>query len=106
MEPGVAAALQENPGSDDLRIAAALSARGRLKDTDLARAALDIAREAEMEIGSVECLIDDRDGTRRFFDINALSNFVAKPMEVLGFDPHDDLVDWLMQLISERKAAA
>ncbi|MBY4596660.1 type II secretion system ATPase GspE [bacterium BD-1] len=38
MEPGVAAALQENPGSDDLRIAAALSARGRLKDTDLARA--------------------------------------------------------------------
>ncbi|HBD19384.1 MAG TPA: type II secretion system protein GspE [Arenimonas sp.] len=32
------AALQENPGSDDLRIAAALSARGRLKDTDLARA--------------------------------------------------------------------
>jgi len=34
----VVAALQENPGSDDLRIAAALSARGRLKDTDLARA--------------------------------------------------------------------
>ncbi|KFN47699.1 general secretion pathway protein E [Arenimonas malthae CC-JY-1] len=34
----MAAALQENPGSDDLRIAAALSARGRLKDTDLARA--------------------------------------------------------------------
>ena len=34
----MAAALQENPGSDDLRIAAALSARGRLQDTDLARA--------------------------------------------------------------------
>ena len=43
---------------------------------------------------------------RRFFDINALSNFVTKPMEVLGFDPHDDVVDWLLQLVSERKAAA
>ena len=80
--------------------AAALTMTRIEPDVDLARAVLAIAREAKMEIGSVECLIDDRDGTRRFFDINALSNFVAKPMEVLGFDPHDDLVDWLLQLLS------
>ena len=86
--------------------AAALTMTRIEPDADLARAVLAIAREAKMEIGSVECLIDDRDGTRRFFDINALSNFVAKPMEVLGFDPHDDVVDWLLQLVSERKAAA
>ncbi len=38
-------------------------------------------------------MIDDRDGTPRFYDINALSNFVAKPLEVLGWDPHERLVD-------------
>ena len=40
-------------------------------------------------------MIDDRDGTPRFYDINALSNFVAKPLEVLGWDPHERLVDYL-----------
>ena len=47
-------------------------------------------------------LIDDRDGTPRFYDINALSNFVARPLKMLGFDPHDRLVDYL-QRIDRRK---
>ena len=59
-----------------------------------------------MEIGSVEYLIDDRDGQPRFFDVNALSNFVADPVTVLGFDPHDDLVDWLTSIIETRRLAA
>lgn len=65
-----------------------------------------IVRSAEVEVGSVEYLIDDRDGSVRFYDINALSNFVAKPVEVLGFDPHDDLVEWLAGVITEEKARA
>ncbi len=60
-----------------------------------------------LEVGGIEYLIDDRDGAALFYDINGLSNFVAKPMEVLGFDPHDNLVDWLVGIIDqERKAAA
>jgi hypothetical protein len=30
-----------------------------------------------------------------------MSNFVAKPIEVLGYDPHDRLVDWLKNRIAE-----
>ena len=45
-------------------------------------------------------MIDDRDGTPRFYDINALSNFVAKPLDVLGWDPHDRLVDYLDMVIA------
>jgi hypothetical protein len=46
-------------------------------------------------------MIDDRDGTPRFYDINALSNFVARPLDVLGWDPHERLVDYLETLIHE-----
>jgi glutathione synthase/RimK-type ligase-like ATP-grasp enzyme len=58
-------------------------------------AAEEIARAAGLDVGGVEYLIDDRDGAVRFYDINALSNFVAKPLDVLGWDPHDRLVDFL-----------
>jgi glutathione synthase/RimK-type ligase-like ATP-grasp enzyme len=55
-----------------------------------------IARAVDLDVGGVEVMIDDRDGVARFYDINALSNFVAKPHEVLGYDPHDRLVDYLL----------
>ncbi|MEA3051825.1 MAG: hypothetical protein QOG72_728 [Sphingomonadales bacterium] len=68
---------------------------------DLIEAAERIARAAGLDVGGVEYLIDDRDGTARFYDINALSNFVAKPLDVLGWDPHDRLVDFLRSVIVE-----
>ena len=54
-----------------------------------------IAAGAGLDIGGVEYLIDERDGRPRFYDINALSNFVADAVRVLGFDPHARLVDYL-----------
>jgi len=66
-------------------------------------AAEKIARAAGLAVGGVEYLVDDRDGTARFYDINALSNFVAKPLDVLGWDPHDRLVDYLKSLLGEVK---
>ena len=63
-----------------------------------------LAVASELEVGGVEYLIDDRDGSVLFYDINGLSNFVAKPVEVLGFDPHDDLVDWLKTIVAEEKS--
>ena len=61
----------------------------------LIAAAERIIVSAGIDVGGVEALIDDRDGTVRFFDINAFSNFVADPVALLGFDPHVTLVDWL-----------
>ncbi len=54
-----------------------------------------IARAASLDVGGIEFLIDDRDGRPYFFDINALSNFVADGDRVIGFDPHARLVDYL-----------
>jgi hypothetical protein len=68
---------------------------------EIVAAAERIARAVGMEVGGVEVMIDARDGRARFYDINALSNFVAKPLEVLGWDPHDRLVDHLKIIISE-----
>jgi glutathione synthase/RimK-type ligase-like ATP-grasp enzyme len=72
----------------------------------LIAAAEAIAQAAGLDVGGVEYLIDDRDGTARFYDINALSNFVAAPLDVLGWDPHDRLVDWLRGHIAETRKAA
>ena len=54
-----------------------------------------IARQASLDVGGIEYLIDDRDGKHYFYDVNALSNFVAEPERVVGFDPWETLVDYL-----------
>jgi carbamoylphosphate synthase large subunit len=68
-------------------------------DAEAIRAAEAIARAAKLDIGGIEFMIDDRDGVRRFYDINGLSNFVADPINVLGWDPHEKLVDYLSHAI-------
>ena len=69
----------------------------------LVEAAERIAQATGLAVGGVEYLVDDRDGTPRFYDINALSNFVAKPLDVLGWDPHDRLVNFLKAALREVK---
>jgi glutathione synthase/RimK-type ligase-like ATP-grasp enzyme len=70
---------------------------------ELIEAAERIAEAVGMDVGGVEVLIDDRDGTPRFYDINALSNFVANPLDVLGWDPHERLVDYIAAAIAEKE---
>ncbi len=56
-----------------------------------------IVAAAEIDVGGIEYMTDERDGRRLFYDINALSNFVADAPRILGFDPHARLVDYLFQ---------
>jgi glutathione synthase/RimK-type ligase-like ATP-grasp enzyme len=72
---------------------------------ELIDAAERIARAAGLDLGGIEVVIDDRDGTPRFYDINAMSNFVADPLNVLGWDPHDRLIDFLEAQLKGRVAA-
>ena len=75
--------------------------------SEVIAAAEAIARAAKLDLGGVEYLIDDRDGSVNFYDINALSNFVADPLSILGFDPHDRLIDFLLdEMAATRRAAA
>lgn len=55
-----------------------------------------IMREAGIEVGGVEYVIDDRTGRQLYYDINALSNFVADPVRMLGFNPYGRLADFLI----------
>jgi glutathione synthase/RimK-type ligase-like ATP-grasp enzyme len=55
-----------------------------------------ISRRAGLDIGGIEYLVDDRDGKHYFYDINALSNFVADPESVIGFNPWGQFVDYLV----------
>jgi len=56
---------------------------------------LRITREAHIEVGGVEYLINSRDGQPYYYDVNALSNFVADAQNVIGFDPVPKFVDYL-----------
>jgi hypothetical protein len=52
---------------------------------------------AGVEVGGIEYVTDDRTGRQLYYDVNALSNFVADPVRVIGFDPYARLADFLMQ---------
>ncbi|WP_205481730.1 ATP-grasp domain-containing protein [Sphingomonas arenae] len=91
-------ACQVQPGR------AAVTMKAVQPSADVVSAAEGIARAVGLDVGGVEVVIDDRDGRPRFYDINALSNFVAKPLEVLGWDPHERLVDMLQSIIAEVKS--
>jgi hypothetical protein len=65
-----------------------------------------VARACRLDVGGIEYMIDDRDGAARFYDINALSNFVADPLTVLGYDPHERLADFVETLIAPHRRDA
>ncbi|HEV7778801.1 MAG TPA: hypothetical protein VGO76_18155 [Luteibacter sp.] len=83
-----------------------VTARAFTPDAEAIRAAEAIARAAKLDIGGIEFMIDDRDGVRRFYDINGLSNFVADPLTVLGWDPHENLADYLAGVIASTQEKA
>jgi hypothetical protein len=52
--------------------------------------------KSKIDVGGIELMVDDRDGSIVYYDINALSNFVADPLNVIGFDPFARLADYLV----------
>jgi glutathione synthase/RimK-type ligase-like ATP-grasp enzyme len=60
---------------------------------DVVAQALEISRSAGLDVCGIEYLVDERDGQVRFYDVNALSNFVTDAPRVVGFDPFERLVD-------------
>jgi len=55
-----------------------------------------IVELAGVEVGGIEYVIDDRTGRQLYYDVNALSNFVADPVRVIGFNPYARLADFLI----------
>jgi hypothetical protein len=67
---------------------------------DVIRSVERIVQAAQIDVGGVEYIVDDRDGSLLYYDINALSNFVADAKRVVGFDPHVRLVDFLEEEVT------
>ncbi len=95
---------QTTGGAELARAACALDApknglqvEGYDAPPEIREAALRIMDRAGIEVGGVEYFTDARDGRLYFYDVNALSNFVADAPRVIGFDPFERLVDWLEQ---------
>lgn len=87
---------------NDLGLADGVSGRGALVEAyqpppQVIEQVKAITSEANLDLGGVEYLVNERDGEIYFYDINALSNFVADAPQVIGFDPFPRLVDYLLE---------
>lgn len=102
---------QTNDGKELVRNACALDApknglrvEGYTPPQEVIDAIEAIVQGAGIDVGGIEYMVDDRDGEIVYYDVNALSNFVADAVNVIGFNPHEKLVDWLEEQIHGKKA--
>ncbi|MBX9628271.1 MAG: hypothetical protein K2X82_31015 [Gemmataceae bacterium] len=72
-----------------------LRVEGYTPPRDVIEACERIVQAAGIDVGGIEYMVDDRDGRIVYYDVNALSNFVADAVNVVGFDPFVKLVDYL-----------
>ncbi len=72
-----------------------LRVEGYTPPDDVIAAVERIMQASGIDVGGIEYMIDDRDGSLVYYDINALSNFVADAPRVVGFDPFVKLADYL-----------
>jgi hypothetical protein len=73
---------------------------------EVVQGAKRIVEAAGMDLGGVEYLVNERDGRPYYYDVNALSNFVADAPNVVGFDPFVDLVDLILERARSNEFAA
>jgi D-alanine-D-alanine ligase-like ATP-grasp enzyme len=83
-----------------------LRVEGYTPPDEIIQAVERITAAGGIEIGGVEYMIDPRDGQPYFYDVNALSNFVADAPRVIGFDPFARLADWLEAEIARVRTPA
>jgi RimK-like ATP-grasp domain len=74
---------------------AGLKVEGYTPPANVVDAIERIVRAARIDVGGIEYVIDDRDGQIYYYDVNALSNFVADAPRVIGFNPFVNLADFL-----------
>jgi len=93
---------QTNTGVELLRNACALDApknglkvEGYTPPPAVIKQIETLVQRSGIDVGGIEYIVDDRDGELLYYDVNALSNFVADAVNVIGFNPFHRLVDYL-----------
>ena len=95
--PAEEASHSDSDYADDGVTGRNLLVEGYIPPQEIIDTVLRITKISQIEVGGVEYLINDRDGKVYFYDINALSNFVADAPNVIGFDPFPKLVDFILE---------
>jgi hypothetical protein len=74
-----------------------LTIEGYTPPLAVVRDAKRILAASRADLGSVEYLINGADDRVYYYDINPLSNFVADAVAVVGFEPTERLVDFILE---------
>lgn len=88
--------LERRPGCPMDAAKNGLAVEGYEPPREIIDAVERIMNLAGVEVGGVEYVVDDRSGRLLYYDVNALSNFVADPERVIGFNPYGRLADYLI----------
>lgn len=89
--------LERRPGCPIEASRNGLAVEGYEPPGEIVEAVERIMKLAGVEVGGVEYVIDDRTGRLLYYDVNALSNFVADPERVVGFNPYARLAAYLVE---------
>jgi glutathione synthase/RimK-type ligase-like ATP-grasp enzyme len=81
---------------------AGLKVEGYNPPQEVKQAIESIVAAAGIDVGGIEYIVDDRDGQIYYYDVNALSNFVADAQRVIGFNPFVNLADFLEAEVAAR----
>ena len=79
-----------NIGNPDLAV------EGYTPPIDVIQTVKSILAAARADLGSVEYLVSEVDDQVYYYDINPLSNFVADAPNIVGFDPTEKFVDYIL----------
>jgi len=88
--------LERRPGCPVDAVKNGLTVEAYEPPREIISAVERIMQLAGVEVGGVEYVIDDATGRLLYYDVNALSNFVADPERVIGFNPYGRLADFLI----------
>ncbi|MEI7510547.1 MAG: hypothetical protein WCJ84_00120 [Candidatus Peregrinibacteria bacterium] len=78
-------------------IARSIAAENYLPPLAVIETVKKIFQHTGIEIGGVEYLVNEEDGEIYYYDINTLSNFVTNATDVVGFDPWQNFVEYIVQ---------
>src|SRR5262244_314478 len=75
-----------------------LDVRGYEAPAEAIDTVIRLTRAASIDVGGVEYLVSKADGKRYYYDVNATSNFVANAPAVVGFEPTERFVDYIVDV--------
>jgi hypothetical protein len=96
--------LERRPGCPVDAVKNGLTVEAYEPPREVINAVERIMNLAGVEVGGVEYVIDDATGRLLYYDVNALSNFVADPERIIGFNPYARLADFLISEAANHSA--